>query len=155
MKYNELNIDKDRQSNRVGRGIAAGQGKTAGRGTKGQKSRAGSSRKPGFEGGQNPLTSRIPKLRGFTQFREKPITVTTDRLNAFTGLVDNFTLYEARILKRPDQKARLVLKGEVKTKVQVKLQAASENAIAAVTKAGGSFEKTERPKATKKESDEK
>ena len=50
---------------RVGRGIAAGQGKTAGRGTKGQGSRVGSTRKPGFEGGQNPLMKRLPKVRGF------------------------------------------------------------------------------------------
>jgi len=69
MKYNELNISKDKNARRVGRGISAGRGKTAGRGTKGQKARAGSRRKPGFEGGQNPLMNRIPKLRGFKQFR--------------------------------------------------------------------------------------
>ena len=55
MKYNELNLTPFRSPKRVGRGIAAGQGKTAGRGTKGQKSRTGSGKKPGFEGGQNPL----------------------------------------------------------------------------------------------------
>ena len=154
MKYNELDISKDKRAGRVGRGISAGQGKTAGRGTKGQRSRAGSSRKPGFEGGQNPLYSRIPKLRGFKQFRDKPTTLTTSALNAFTGLVDNYTLYEARIISRPDQKVRVVLKGEVTAKVQVKLQGASQNAIEAITKAGGSFEITERPKATKLESEE-
>jgi len=154
MKYNELDIEKDRQRNRVGRGISAGQGKTAGRGTKGQKARAGSGRKPGFEGGQNPLIKRLPKLRGFTQFREKPVTVTTEKLNKFSGVVDNFTLYEARILKRPDQVARVVLSGDVTSKVDVKLQAASEGAIAAIAKAGGSFEKTQRPQATKKVSEE-
>jgi len=155
MKYNELDIEKDRQRNRVGRGISAGQGKTAGRGTKGQKARAGSGRKPGFEGGQNPLIKRLPKLRGFTQFREKPITVTTEKLNKFSGVVDNFTLYEARVLKRPDQVARVVLTGDVTSKVDVKLQAASEGAIAAITKAGGSFEKTPRPQAAKKVSEDK
>ncbi len=154
MKYNELSVKADKQSRRVGRGISAGQGKTAGRGTKGQKSRAGSSRKPGFEGGQNPLISRIPKLRGFTQFREQPVTITTSRLNNFSGTVDNYTLFEARILKRPDQRARVVLRGEVTAKVNVRLQNASEKAIAAITKAGGSFEKTERPKATKAEKSE-
>ncbi len=154
MKYNELNISADRKSKRLGRGISAGGGKTAGRGTKGQKARAGSSRKPGFEGGQNPLISRIPKLRGFTQFRPKPTTITTAVLNGFTGLVDNFTLYEARLIARPDQKARVVLRGELTSKVQVKLQGASENAIAAIEKAGGSFELTQRPQATKKNTEE-
>jgi large subunit ribosomal protein L15 len=154
MKYNELSLNKDRKKTRVGRGISAGQGKTAGRGTKGQGSRTGSSRKPGFEGGQNPLISRIPKLRGFKPFWDKPTTVTTSVLNKFDGLVDNFTLYQARILCAPDQKARVVVRGELTAKVQVKLQGASEKAIEMITKAGGSFEKTERPKATKLESEE-
>jgi large subunit ribosomal protein L15 len=154
MIYNELSLNKDRKKTRVGRGISAGQGKTAGRGTKGQGSRTGSSRKPGFEGGQNPLISRIPKLRGFKPFWDKPITVTTSVLNKFDGLVDNFTLYQARILSAPDQKARVVVRGELTAKVQVKLQGASEKAIEMITKAGGSFEKTERPKATKLESEE-
>jgi large subunit ribosomal protein L15 len=155
MKYNQLDIKADKRPTRVGRGISAGGGKTAGRGTKGQGSRAGSSRKPGFEGGQNPLISRIPKLRGFTPFKEQPTTVTTSQLNAFSGLVDNFTLYEARILKRPDQAARVVVRGDLTVKVQVKLQGASANAIDAIVKAGGSFDKTNRPQATKATSEDK
>ncbi len=155
MKYNELDITKDKQSRRVGRGISAGRGKTAGRGTKGQKARAGSSKKPGFEGGQNPLINRIPKLRGFTQFRPKPTTITTGKLNEFKGLVDNFTLYEARLINKVDQRVRVVLRGELKSKVDVKLQGASAGAIEAITKAGGSFEKTPRPQATKKSEDTK
>lgn len=151
MKYNELNLAKDRKKNRIGRGISAGQGKTAGRGTKGQKSRTGSSRKPGFEGGQNPLYSRIPKLRGFKAFWDKPVTLTTEKLNNFTGLVDNYVLYEARVIKSPDVNVRVVVRGDLKTKVNVKLQGASQGAIETITKAGGSFEKTERPKATKAE----
>lgn len=156
MKYNELEVSKDKRARRAGRGISAGRGKTAGRGTKGQKSRAGSSRKPGFEGGQNPLIKRLPKLRGFTQFREQPITITTEKLNQFKGLVDNFTLYEARILKRVDQRARVVLRGDITSKVDVKLQGASEGAVKAITKAGGTFEKVDRPKAaTTAKSDDK
>ena len=154
MKYNELSLQSDRKKTRVGRGISAGQGKTAGRGTKGQGSRTGSSRKPGFEGGQNPLIARIPKLRGFKPFWDKPVTLTTGALNKFDGLVDNFTLYQAKILSAPDQKVRVVVRGELTAKVQVKLQGASDGAIEMITKAGGSFEKTERPKATKSESDE-
>ncbi len=154
MKYNQLSISKDRKKNRVGRGISAGQGKTAGRGTKGQGSRTGSTRKPGFEGGQNPLMTRIPKLRGFTQINPKPITVTTGVLNSFEGVVDNYTLYQAKILRKPDQKVRIVLRGELKTKVQVSVQGASENAIAAIVAAGGSFQKTARPQATKSTTEE-
>jgi large subunit ribosomal protein L15 len=150
MKFHELDTTKAKKSTRVGRGIAAGQGKTAGRGTKGQSSRAGSSRKPGFEGGQNPMYKRIPKLRGFTQFWDKPTTVTTEELNQFKGVVDNFTLYEAKIISKPDVIARVVLRGEIKTKVDVKLQGASEKAIQAIVKAGGTFVKTERVKAAGK-----
>lgn len=150
MKFHELQTTKAKKSNRVGRGIAAGQGKTAGRGTKGQKSRAGSGRKPGFEGGQNPLYKRIPKLRGFTTFWDKPVTITTNDLNQFTGLVDNFTLYEARLIANPAVIARVVVRGELKSKVDVKLQGASEKAIEAIVKAGGSFAKTDRVKAAGK-----
>ena len=155
MKYNELKISKNKQKNRVGRGISAGQGKTAGRGTKGQKSRAGSGKKPGFEGGQNPLIARLPKLRGFKRHVEKPVTITTGQLNSYKGVVDNFTLYEARVLSAPDQIVRVVVRGELTAKVAVKLQGASEAAITAITKAGGSFEKTARPKAAKKADESK
>lgn len=155
MKYNELKTTRNRKSNRVGRGIAAGQGKTAGRGTKGQKSRAGSGRKPGFEGGQNPLYKRIPKLRGFKPFWAKPVTVTTAQLNNFKGNVDNFTLYEAKILSNPSEIARVVVRGELKSKVDVKLQGASQNAIEVISKAGGSFEKVERVKSAGKSDNDK
>jgi large subunit ribosomal protein L15 len=150
MKFNELNTAKAKKSNRVGRGIAAGQGKTAGRGTKGQNSRAGSGRKPGFEGGQNPLYKRIPKLRGFTPFWDKPTTITTSQLNQFKGLVDNFTLYEEKLINNPSDIVRVVVRGDIDTKVDVKLQGASEKAIEAITKAGGSFVKTDRVKAAGK-----
>lgn len=155
MKFNELDVQKNKKGNRVGRGIAAGQGKTAGRGTKGQRSRAGSGKKPGFEGGQNPLYKRIPKLRGFKPFWDQPITVTTSQLNDFTGVVDNFTLYEAKILKSPSRVARVVVRGELKSKVDVKLQGASQGAIEVITKAGGSFEKVDRVKSAGKSEEDK
>jgi large subunit ribosomal protein L15 len=154
MKFNELKTVRAKKSNRVGRGIAAGQGKTAGRGTKGQNARAGSGKKPGFEGGQNPLYKRIPKLRGFTPFWDKPVTVTTEQLNQFSGLVDNFTLYEAKILSNPSEIARVVLRGDIKTKVDVKLQGASQKSIEAIAKAGGSFVKTDRVKSAGKTEEE-
>lgn len=155
MKYNELSLVPKKPQNRVGRGIAAGQGKTAGRGTKGQNARAGSGSKPGFEGGQNPLYKRIPKLRGFKRHVAKPITVTTRKLNQFTGVVDNFTLYEAKIIDDPSVIARVVLNGEVTSKIDVKLQAASEGAVTAIKKANGSFEKTDRVAAVKSTEDDK
>jgi len=154
MKFNELKTTKTRSANRVGRGIAAGQGKTAGRGTKGQKARAGSSRKPGFEGGQNPLYKRIPKLRGFTPFWDKPTTITTGQLSQFSGTVDNVTLYEAKILSDPSDIARVVVRGDLTSKVKVSLKGASEKAIETISKAGGSFTKVPRLKAAGKVVDE-
>ena len=71
MKFNELQTQRAKTGKRVGRGIAAGQGKTAGRGTKGQMSRTGSKKKPGFEGGQSPLMIRLPKLHGFRSMKTK------------------------------------------------------------------------------------
>jgi large subunit ribosomal protein L15 len=150
MKYNELNLSAHRRTNRVGRGIAAGQGKTAGRGTKGQGSRTGKGRRPGFEGGQNPLMQRQPKLRGFTPFWDKPITITTDKVNALKGVIDNFTLFEAGFLDSPYVSVRLVVRGDITEKLQVHLQAASASSVDMIVKAGGSFEKTPRPMRTAK-----
>lgn len=139
MKYNELDVTANRDRRRVGRGIAAGQGKTAGRGTKGQNAR-GSGTRPGFEGGQNPLMQRLPKLRGFRSIRPKAETVYTGQLDELGTTVDNFVLAKAGIVSSPYTRVKLVLKGEVTKKAAVKLQAASENAVAAVQKAGGSFQ---------------
>lgn len=155
MKFNELNTKPNRKANRVGRGISAGQGKTAGRGTKGQRARTGSGRKPGFEGGQNPLHKRIPKLRGFTPFWVKPTTITTSQLSSFNGVVDNFALYEARILSKPTDVARVVVRGELTSKVDVRLQAASEKAIEVINKAGGSFQKVDRVRSAGKSEETK
>ena len=83
MKYNELRINQTETAKRVGRGIAAGQGKTAGRGTKGQEARTGSSNAPGFAGGQNPLMQRLPKLPGFRSHQSKPKLVYTGQLDQF------------------------------------------------------------------------
>lgn len=155
MKFNDLTISKHRSAKRVGRGIAAGQGKTAGRGTKGQKARTGSSRKPGFEGGQNPLMQRLPKLHGFKSHKTKPVNVFTGQLNDLKGkTIDNFVLAEAGLVANPHVSVKLLVKGEVSKAVTVKLQAASENAIAAIQKVGGTFEavpQVGRAKAAKKD----
>ncbi len=155
MKFNELDITSKRQRSRVGRGIAAGQGKTAGRGTKGQKSRTGSGRRPGFEGGQNPLMKRIPKLPGFRSIRVPAENVYTGQLDAIGGTVDNFSLFNAGVTSSPYVRVKLIVKGEVTKKVTVKLQLASQTAIAAVQKAGGTFTVIEQVKRSKKEKTEK
>ncbi len=149
MKFHELKVTANRSSRRVGRGIAAGQGKTAGRGTKGQKSRAGSGRRPGFEGGQNPLMQRIPKLRGFRSIRPKVETVYTGQLDVLGANIDNFTLADAGLVPNAYVNVKLVVKGSVTKKLNVNLQAGSASAIAAIQKAGGSFTKTPQVKRQK------
>lgn len=156
MKFNDLKVSSKKSSTRVGRGIAAGKGKTAGRGTKGQSSRTGGRVRPGFEGGQNPLYQRLPKLPGFTSHRTKAENVYTGQLDAFSGkTVDNFTLANAGLVSNPYVKVRLIVKGEVTKKVSVKLQGASQSAIEAVQKAGGTFDAVDQVKRQAKENSEK
>ncbi|HSX44267.1 MAG TPA: 50S ribosomal protein L15 [Candidatus Saccharimonadales bacterium] len=139
MKYNQLNISAHKSPSRVGRGISAGGGKTAGRGTKGQKSRTGSGRRPGFEGGQNPLVQRLPKLRGFHSHRTPMEVVYTGQLDNIGVTVDNATLAEAGLASNPYVSVKLIVKGDVSKKHTVSIQAASTNAIEAIQKAGGTF----------------
>src|ERR1700722_15987020 len=101
MKYNQLDISRQKQPNRVGRGIAAGQGKTAGRGTKGQKSRTGSTKRPGFEGGQNPLMQRMPKLHGFRSLAAPTETVYTGQLEKIGGKINTEVLAKAGLISNP------------------------------------------------------
>ncbi len=151
MKIHELNVSKNPSKRRDGRGIAAGRGKTAGRGTKGQKSRAGSGRRPGFEGGQNPLMQRLPKLRGFRSIRVAKEAVYTSQLNDLTAKIDNFTLAEAGLITSPYVQVKVITNGELTKKVTVHLQAASATAIEAIQKKGGSFVITPQVKRTKQE----
>jgi large subunit ribosomal protein L15 len=156
MKYHELQTSKPKKGKRVGRGIAAGQGKTAGRGTKGQMSRTGAKKRPGFEGGQNPLMQRLPKLHGFKGFKPRAEIVYTGQLDQFgSKTVDTTALAEAGLVTNAYVSVKLLAKGDVTKKVTVKLQQASEGAVAAVQKAGGSFEKVARQArpATKKKKD--
>ena len=143
MKYHELNITSKKTAKRVGRGIAAGGGKTAGRGTKGQNSRTGGGVRPGFEGGQTPLAQKLPKLRGFRSIHPKAESIFTGQLDAFGGkTVDATSLAEAGLISSPYVQVKLLVNGEVTKKVTVKLPQASRSAIAAVEKAGGSYAKT-------------
>jgi large subunit ribosomal protein L15 len=151
MKFHELQTKSKGSPKRVGRGISAGQGKTAGRGTKGQRSRTGSSRKPGFSGGQLPLMQRLPKLPGFRSIRVPMENVYTGQLDSIKGVVDNFTVADAGLVSSPYVRVKLVVKGDVTKKTDVKLQAASQTAIAAVQKAGGTFAAVEQVKRQKQE----
>jgi len=141
MKYNELDISPNKDNKRVGRGISAGQGKTAGRGTKGQNSRTGHKLRPTFMGGQGPLVQRIPKKRGFRSLRVKAQVVYTSQLNDVKGAtIDAMSLYEAGIVATPYHTIKLILRGEYTGKATVKLTGASAGAIAHIEKAGGKFE---------------
>ena len=140
-KYNELEITSKSDRKRVGRGIAAGQGKTAGRGTKGQKSRTGKKLRPNFAGGSRTLVTAVPKGRGFKSLRTPAQVVYLDELNGFKGkLVDNMALYEAGLISTPFHSVKVILRGELTDKVDVKVQAASKSAKEAIKAKGGTFE---------------
>lgn len=150
MKYNDLIVTKNHDRKRVGRGISAGQGKTAGRGTKGQKARTGHSKMPaGFMGGQRAIMQAIPKMKGFKSIHAKAQVVYTDALNAVKGKVDNFTLAEANLIANPYAKVKVISRGEITAKVELETQFASKTAIEAIKKAGGSFKKVAVPARVK------
>ena len=153
MKYNDLKVEKNTRPTRKGRGISAGQGKTAGRGTKGQKSRAGHNKMPaGFMGGQRAMMQAVPKLKGFKSIHPKAEVVYTDRLNELSGKVDNYKMAEASLISSPFAKVKVISRGELTKKIDLETQFASKSAVEAIKKAGGSFKKVailQRPKAEK------
>ena len=156
MKYNELNATSTKDKKRVGRGISAGGGKTAGRGTKGQNSRTGGGTRLGFAGGQNPLMKSIPKLAGFTSRRTASHTISlTDLSRMKESTIDNSVLHSYHIVEKIYTPVRVVNSGEMKTKKTVKLQAASKSAVEAIEKAGGSFSEVSTPKRASKKIDTK
>ena len=150
MKYNDLIVEKNTRPSRKGRGISAGQGKTAGRGTKGQKSRTGHRKMPaGFMGGQRAIMQAVPKLKGFKSIHPKAEIVYTDRLNELSGKVDNFTLAEAAMISSPYVKVKVITRGELTAKIELATQFASKTAVEAIEKAGGSFKKAAIPQRAK------
>ena len=124
---------------RVGRGASAGQGKTCGRGVKGQRARKGGYHKVGFEGGQMPLQRRLPKVG----FRSKMFTaeVRLDELAKVEGTsVDIEALKKANVIPTFADHAKIVLSGEIKKAYSVKGVGATKGAREAIEKAGGSVE---------------
>jgi large subunit ribosomal protein L15 len=146
MKVNDLTVLPRKNRKRVGRGISAGQGKTAGRGTKGQNSRTGNKHSATFMGGQGTLMQRVPKKHGFKSLRVPAQVVYTDMLSSLVGkTADNMTLTEAGLVASPFHSVKIILRGEITGKVTVKVQGASKGAQEAIAKAGGTFEKVETP----------
>ncbi len=142
MKYNELNIAPKVKSKRVGRGISAGQGKTAGRGTKGYGSRTGSKAKPGFSGGQNPLMQQLPKLPGFKSHRDKAEVVNIDQISSLKEkTITAQILADNKLVSSPFVRIKLLSDGEIKVAKTVELPEASKVAVSKLQTAGGSYKK--------------
>lgn len=132
---------KHSDSFRRGRGHGSGNGKTAGKGHKGQKARSGATR-PGFEGGQMPLYRRIPK-RGFTNINSKTIIgINVSALEGFENdsVVSVETLMECGIVKNPQDGVKILGNGELTKKLNVKANAFSEGAKAKIEAVGGTCE---------------
>lgn len=147
MKLHELTpaFGSTKESKRIGRGHGSGNGKTAGKGHKGQKARAGRGMRAGFEGGQMPLQRRIPK-RGFNNiFAEESVAINVAALNKFEdgAVVDAAALVEKGIIDKADIYVKVLGNGNITKKLTVKLSAFSKSAIEKITKAGGNAEVTE------------
>ena len=125
---------------RVGRGIGSGLGKTAGRGHKGQKSRAGGYHKVGFEGGQMPLQRRLPKVGFRSKIKATRAEVRLHELAKIEGVIDLAALKKAGVVDVFAKQAKLVLSGEIKKAVTLKGIGATKGARAAIEAAGGKFE---------------
>jgi large subunit ribosomal protein L15 len=141
MELNNLKpgIGSKHAAKRVGRGIGSGLGKTAGRGHKGQKSRAGGFHKVGFEGGQMPLQRRLPK-RGFVSLTaNRNVEVRLSDLEKLpVGDVDLLTLKQAGVVPATALSAKVILSGRIARKVNLKGVGATKGAKAAIEAAGGS-----------------
>jgi len=126
---------------RVGRGASAGQGKTCGRGVKGQRARKGGYHKVGFEGGQMPLQRRLPKV-GFRSAIK--LTRAEVRLHELAKVeaspIDLQALKKAGVVPETAERAKVILSGELKKAVTLKGVAATKGAQAAITAAGGKIE---------------
>ena len=127
---------------RIGRGHGSGQGKTAGKGHKGQKARSGGSIRPGFEGGQMPLQRRIPK-RGFNNiFAKEIVAINVGALNVFENgtVVDAKAIIEAGITKKEYDGIKILGNGKLEKNLTVKVSAFSKSAKEKIEAAGGKAE---------------
>ena len=144
MKLHELSPAEGSavKSYRKGRGPGSGNGKTAGKGHKGQNARSGGGVRPGFEGGQNPLYRRLPK-RGFNNmFAVTYSIVNVEVFNAFEdgAVVDAQALVDAGVIKKVNDGLKVLGRGEITKKITVKAAKVSESAKAKIEAAGGTVE---------------
>ena len=144
MKLHELRPAKGakKKRKRKGRGIAAGQGKTAGRGTKGQNARSGGGVRPYFEGGQLPLARRVPKLRGFNRANKEYFAlVNVGRLGEFPAqaTVGPDELRSAGLIKKRGR-VKVLGEGEISEPITVRAHAFSLGAVEKIKAAGGTAE---------------
>ena len=144
MKLHELKPSEGsrKERNRVGRGIGSGNGKTSGKGHKGQNARSGGGVRPGFEGGQNPLARRIPK-RGFTNIHRKELAIVNlDALNRFEEgtEVTPELLIETGVVSNERAGIKILAKGKIEKKLTVKAHKFSSTAKEAIEAAGGTTE---------------
>lgn len=131
-----------RDAYRKGRGAGSGNGKTAGKGHKGQKARSGGGVRPGFEGGQMPLARRVPK-RGFNNiFATKYVGINVDALNRFEdgSVVDEAAIVKAGLVKKTLDGIKILGRGELTKNLTVKVTAFSETARQKIEQAGGKAE---------------
>lgn len=147
MKLHELKpAPKSRKGEkRVGRGVASGWGKTAGRGSKGHKARSGGQTSPGFEGGQMPLQRRLPKRGFFNLFRKRIAVVNLRDLGGFASgqTVDRAALIQAGILKGQWDGVKLLGDGEIDRPLEIRLSRVSRSARQKIEAAGGKVEAEE------------
>ncbi len=144
MKLHELHpaFGSTKESKRIGRGHGSGNGKTAGKGHKGQKARAGHGMRPGFEGGQMPLQRRVPK-RGFNNiFAEEYAIINVAALEVFDdgAVVDTDALVKKGVIKNADKAVKVLGNGKLSKKLTVKGVNFSETAKQKIEAAGGTVE---------------
>ena len=144
MKLSDLSPAKGSRKNRkrLGRGVGSGQGKTGGRGSKGQNSRSGGGVRAGYEGGQMPIHRRLPK-RGFTNIFKKVFAVVNIRdLERFESgaVVDENELIRCGLVKGPREGIKLLAQGDIKKQLTVKVNRVSKSAREKIEAAGGNVE---------------
>lgn len=145
MRINDAQPQKGskKRPRRVGRGISAGQGASAGLGMRGQKSRSGAGTRPGFEGGQQPLYRRVPKLKGFPIINRKEYTtINVSRLTSLSANTEvNLTsLKEAGVITAVNGPLKILGDGELNVALKVQAAAFTATAKSKIEAAGGSCE---------------
>ena len=148
MKLNSIKPGSRRTRKRVGRGASAGQGKTCGKGHKGQKARAGGFHKVGFEGGQMPLQRRLPKIGFVSPMKGQTAEVRLHELLRATGdVIDLEALKAAGVVPRQAERAKVIASGKLDRAVKLRGIQVTPGARRAIESAGGNIEEAAEPAA--------